>query len=230
MATAQQIVVQLDPTSLMALKDLGYALYALQGFATTNAEGEALAWFATTAFSESTAITSTMTYAAYVEDTAQTGPGVITRMVSTPAALGDIVTFADDGLTVSNGGYPGGVTIVNTTNTPYVAGLSSANPDAAGEQAAFAAVPLYGLAEDIVAPLDSLLVTFSTAGTQIGAPLPYSMSQSLLIDMSGQTQMEASFDINKGWSFNGAAWGKTVPAGADLFAVLVREAPLTGEV
>lgn len=227
MATAQQIVVQLDPTSLMALKDLGYALYALQGFAATNAEGEALIWFETTAYAESTVITSTTAYAAYVEGSAQTGAGVITMMVATPAALGDIVTFADNALTASAGGYPSGVTIVNTTTTPYAAGLSTANPQAAGGEAAFAAVPLHGLAEAIIAPLGLMLVTFSTAGSQIGAPLPYSMSQSLLITLADQTQLEAAFDINKGWDFNGTAWGKTVPAGADLFAVLVKAAPLT---
>jgi hypothetical protein len=230
MATTQQIVVLLNQTSLTALKELGYALYALQAFQTTNAEGKAMVWSATTTFENSTALMSTMEYAAYVSTTSETGGTVITASIAKAAALGDIATFADNTLTISGGGYAKGVTIVNTTTTPYIAGLSAANPNVAGNFSPLVAVPLYGLAEDILAPLDTFLVTFSTAGTALGGPLPYSMSQSLLIDMTGQVQVEASFDINTGWSFNDAAWGKTVPAGADLFAALVKEAPLTGEV
>lgn len=70
-------------------------------------------------------------------------------------------------------------------------------------------------------------MTFSTTGALAGEPLPYSMSQSLTIDMTGQTFVTATFNINTGWSFGGSAWGKTVPAGADLMAVLVEEAPMT---
>lgn len=228
MAVSQKVVVFVDPTTLAALKDLGYALYALKGFQTSNAQGKALVWGETTAFADTTTFVSTAEYQAYVTTSAEAGGGsVVTLGATADVSLGDIATFSvANGLTVTPGGYPAGVTIVNSTTTPYTAGLSARSMDAGGDFSPVASVPLYGLSEDIVAPVDKFLVTFSTAGAHVGAPFPHSVTQSLLIDMTGQTLLEGAFDINTGWSFGDAAWGKTIPAGADLFAVLVEETPL----
>jgi len=227
MAVSQKVVVFVDPTTLTALKELGYALYALKGFQTTNAQGKALVWAETTAFAENTTFISTAEYEAYVTTGPVTNGGIVKTVTATAlVAPGDIATFSANGLAVSAGGYPAGVTIVNTTTTPYTAGLSARSMEMEGDFSPVASVPLYGLSEDIVAPVDKFLVTFSTAGAQVGAPFPHSVTQSLLIDMTGQTLLEGAFDINTGWSFGDAAWGETIPAGADLFAVLVEETPL----
>jgi len=228
MATSQKVVVFVDPTTLAALNDLGYALYALKGFETTNAQGKALVWGETTSFSDTTTFVSTAEYQAFVTKEQVTAGGVLKSITFADVALGDIATFDGSGtLKVTTGGYPAGVTIVNATTEPYTAGLSARSMDAGGNFSPVAGVPLYGLSEDVIAPVDKFLVTFSTAGVPVGAPFAHSMTQSLLIDMTGQTLLEGAFDINKGWTFEDAPWGETVPAGADLFAVLVKEVPLS---
>ena len=227
MAIAQQVVVTVDPTTLAALKDLGYALYALKGFETTTAQGKALVWAETTTYADNTAFISTAEYQAYVTTVQTAGSVVITQSAVVDVALGDIATFSPStGLTVAPGGNPDGVTIVNTTTTAYTAGLNARSTDAADGFSPFAAVPLHGLGEGVIAPVGKVLVTFSTVGVDVGSPLSHSVTQSLLIDLTDQTQLEASFDINTGWSFGNAAWGQTVPAGANLFAILAKQAPL----
>jgi hypothetical protein len=230
MAISQKVVVFVDQTTLTALKSLGYALYALKGFETTNAQGKALVWGETTGFADTTTFISTGEYQAFVTTSTEVGGNVVTTRAVAAVTLGDIATFTlANGLTVTPGGNPAGVTIVNSTTTPYTAGLSARSMDAGGDFSPVASVPLYGLSEDIIAPVDKFLVTFSTAGAPVGTPFPHSVTQSLLIDMTDQTLLEATFDINTGWSFGDAAWGETVPAGADLFAVLVKETPLLSQ-
>jgi hypothetical protein len=234
MAIAQEVTVFVDDATLAALKELDYTLYALKGFETTNAQGKAMAWGETSNYLQNTTFISTAEYQAFLSAAdVLVGNGIVIHAgTSADVVLGDIVTFTDlnTPLKVTPGGYAQGVTIVNASTTPYSAGLSARSMDAGGTFSPVAGVPLYGLSEAIIAPVDKFLVTFSTSGTQVGQPLPYSMTQSLLIDMTGQTQLEATFDINTGWSFNNASWGQTIPAGADLFAVLVKETPLMPEV
>lgn len=233
MGIAQEVTVFVNDATLAALKDLDYTLYALKGFETTNAQGKALVWGESSTYVQNTTFISTAEYQAYLATPDQLVGNsiVIHTTISADVKLGDIVTYIDPGtpLKVTPGGYPQGVTIVNTTTTPFSAGLSARSMDAGGGFSPVAGVPLYGLSEAIIAPVDKFLVTFSTSGTAVGQPLPYSMTQSLLIDMTGQTQLEATFDINTGWNFNNASWGESVPAGSDLFALLVKETPLMPE-
>src|SRR4051812_3756825 len=86
MATSQKVVVFVDPTTLAALKDLGYALYALKGFQTTNAQGKALVWGETTAFADTTTFISTAEYQAFVTTSVEIGGGG----VITSSAVADV--------------------------------------------------------------------------------------------------------------------------------------------
>ena len=58
------------------------------------------------------------------------------------------------------------------------------------------AEPLYGLAEDIAAPADQFLLTFSTHGVLPGSVIQHAMSQSLLVDLTGAEERTVAFDIN----------------------------------
>jgi hypothetical protein len=221
---AQQITITLAPATLVALKNMGYALYVMRAFNTTNAAGKPLVWLATTQFLENTVIAFEAKYQAYVSTSQVIPNGVVTVSTSAPVELGQTATIDANGvLTVTQGGNPAGVTLVNGSTTPYTTGLAAA---ADGIAAAIFAEPLYGLAEDIAAPLDQLLLTFTTQGVAAGTLIEHAMSQSLLVDLTGAAQRTAAFDINTGWSAGGATWAKPVAAGTDLTPVLVHETPL----
>lgn len=221
MSTIREIQVAVDATTLTALRDLGYALYVLRAVDTNNAGAKPLVMVAVTEVMNHTAIALPSTLQAFVT----VSGSVIDVSVSASVELGDVFTYVSGGApTVTPGGNPKGVTVLNGTTDPLTAGLG-AGP-AGGPLMPFVSAPLYGLGGDIFAPKDSFLVTFSTAGLSSGAVLNASMSQSLLIDMADQTQVAVGFDINKGWNYGGASWGQVVPAGASLQKALVTAMPM----
>ena len=203
------ITVSLEPATVAALQAQGYVLYVLQAFETTTAQGQALVWFEWPP-------SGNMQASFVVPNQAYIGMSVAS------VQLGDIVTLdADDTLTRTTGGNPRAVTFRNTTKEPQRAGL------AIGSEAltTVSAVPLDGLSEDIIEPLNTLLLTFSTAGVQRGGALSQSMSQSLLYRVS-DPPAQVSFDINTGWNFGSAPSFRTIPAGEDFSAVLAKQRPL----
>jgi hypothetical protein len=222
MATHQQITVTLSPATIAELQNLGYALYVMRAFDTTNAAGKPLVWLSTTQFAENTTIAFEMTYQVYVSTSQVINNAVITAMTTAPVALGQTAAIDAKGvLTVTQGGNPTGVTIVNQGTTRYTAGL--AVPVNGNAVAPIFAEPLHGLAEDIAAPREQFLLTFTTQGVAAGTLIGHAMSQSLLVDLAGADQQTVAFDIDTGWNAGGATWATPVPAGADLTPVLVHE-------
>lgn len=220
----QEINITLAPTTIVALKDLGYALYVMRAFDTTNAAGKPLVWIATTQFLENTTITFEAQYAAYVSISQMIPNGVVSVSSTSGVNLGQTATIDGMGeITITQGGNLAGVTLVNSSTTPYTTGLAAT---ANGAFAPIFAEPLYGLAEDIAAPLDLLLLTFTTQGVAAGTLIEHAMSQSLLVDLTGANKRAVAFDINTGWSAGGATWATPVAAGTDLTPVLVHEKPL----
>jgi hypothetical protein len=222
---AQQLTITLSNETIQALQGMGYALYAMRGFNTTNAAGKPLVWLTTTQFANAISIDFAIQYAAYMSTTTVVGGVVIVQSTSAPVELGQTATLgADSRITVTTAGRSDAVTLVNGTTSPFTTGLAAAHD--AGQPAPVFAEPLYGLGEDIAAPLDQFLLTFTTQGTTVGTVIEHAMSQSLLVDMGGQAAVTASFDINTGWDAAGAPWAKSVAAGAALVPLLSHETPM----
>lgn len=223
-----QITIMLSSQTIIALNELGYALYVMRAFDTTNRAGKPLVWLTTTQFFENIAIAFEVKYDAYVSVSQIIGGGIVVATSVAPAALGETATVDGNGIiTVTQGGSPTAVTLVNGSTREYTAGLAAAANN--GGAAPIFAEPLFGLAEDIAAPLDQFLLTFSTQGIAAGAVVTHAMSQSLLVDLAGADQRSVVFDINTGWSWEGP-WANTVPAGAELTPILVHERPLQSAV
>lgn len=209
-AMSSEIRITLDDATSAALRTQGYVLYVLQAFETSTAQGQALVWFELPNPEGVVRISFLPPEQAYI------------GMSVADVKLGDIVTLGeDDNITSSTGGNPRGVTFRNTTKDPQTAGLAIGGP----EPIPVSAVPLDGLSEDIIEPLNMLLLTFSTAGVKPGGTLRQSEMQSLLYKLSVPTA-EVTFDINAGWSFGAAPWFRTVGAGVDLSTVLAKQRPL----
>lgn len=221
----QTIMIQLNQATLAALKELGYALYIMRAFNTTNAAGKPLVWIAETNYLENNALSFETAFAAYVSTSQVIPNGVVVASSYAPADIGQTATVdANGALTVTASGNPQGVTLVNGSTSPYTTGLAAAVNGQAPTP--IFAEPLYGLAEDIAAPLDKFLLTFTTQGVSAGTLVEHAMSQSLLVDISGLDQATVTFDINTGWNAGGAIWATPVAAGANLIPVLVHEQPM----
>lgn len=219
-----QITITMSPTTLSSLRGMGYALYVMRAFNTTNAAGKPLVWLATTTFLVNTVIECDIGYEAYVSLSQEMSFGTVVSMSTAPVKLGQTATFDAQGQsTVADGGNPDGVTLVNAGNMAFTSGLAAG---AGGPVTPLIAEPLYGLGENIVVPLEQFLLTFSTQGIAPGTLIVHAMSQSLLVDMTNATERSVSFDINEGWSAGGAPWATTVRAGAELAPLLVHQVPM----
>jgi hypothetical protein len=220
-----QITVTLSPATLAALDNLGYALYVLRAYNTTNAASKPLVWLADTQLTENVVISFDIKYKAYVSVSRESSIGDIVAMSAVPVVLGETATVDGEGtFTITQGSNPSGVTIVNGSTRPYTSGLAAAVDDVRATP--LLAEPLYGLAENINAPLDRFLLAFSTQGIGEGTPIAHAMSQGLLVDLAGADQRTMAFDINTGWGAGDVTWAKTVPAGADLTPILVHVVPM----
>jgi hypothetical protein len=69
------------------------------------------------------------------------------------------------------------------------------------------------------------VISLETYPAQEGQMLDRTLGQGVLIDCASGTERNVVFDINNGWSFDGASWGQIVPANTPLSG-LVRQAPL----
>ena len=221
----QQITVTLSNDTIQALQGMGYALYAMQKFNITSAGGKPQVWRAMTGLANNVAIAFDIQYAAYMSDPQVLGTVVMESTTAAPVQLGQTATLGEDrALVVTTDGTADAVTLVNGTTQRFITGLA-----ALGESAAptpLIAAPLYGLGEAIMAPLDQYLLTFSTQGLAPGTPIDHSMSQSLLIDMSGQTTVTAPYDINTGWNTAGVSGAQLVKAGTPLGPILAHQMPM----
>jgi hypothetical protein len=221
----QQITITLSNDTIQALQGMGYALYAMQKFNTTSAAGKPMVWRAMTTFANSMAIDFDIEYAAYMSEPAVSDSVIIVRTTAKPVQLGQTATLGDDfALTITTGGRADAVTLVNGTTQRFTTGL--ADHEESSTPVPLIAVPLYGLGEAIVGPLDQFLLTFSTQGLAPGTPIDHSMSQSLLIDMSGQTAVTVSYDINTGWNVGETHGTQLVKAGTPLAPILAHQMPM----
>jgi hypothetical protein len=221
----QQITITLSNDTLQALAGMGYALYAMQKFNTTSAGGKPLVWRAMTDLANNMMIEFDIQYAAYMSDPAVSGSVVVVRMTTAPVQLGQTATLGEDfALTVTTGGRTDAVTLVNSTTQRFTTGV--ADHEAGLTPVPLIGVPLYGLGEAIVAPLDQFLLTFSTQGMAPGTPIDHSMSQSLLIDMSGQAAVTVAYDINTGWNVGETHGTQLVKAGTPLAPILAHQMPM----
>lgn len=77
-----------------------------------------------------------------------------------------------------------------------------------------------------ITPIQKVLLMFATDVYQVGTYMVDALGQGLLVDMSGATSQEVSFDYDTGWSAGNATWAKIIDFGTDLASVLI-EAPAT---
>jgi hypothetical protein len=84
------------------------------------------------------------------------------------------------------------------------------------------ASPLHGNMLDVVAPVEQVLLMFSSSPINTGTVVYKASSQGLLIDLRSAAQRTVQFDINKGWSWGGGAWAQSVRPNTDLVPLLIQ--------
>ena len=211
-AASYQVTITLSDTTLEALISGGFSLCVLKATATTAGGGEPLFWLVTKQFASSTVVQWT---AACAVGTIQFQQDV-TIVATVPIDYGQVLNLPDG--TISGGGLPDAMSMLNTTSSQYTSALCSAS---GGNYSPTAAIPLYGNMMNAFAPIERVLLMFTTSPARPGEPIQRAYAQGLLVDLTSATSRAVSFDINAGWSWGDGGWGKTVPPNTLLTPLLI---------
>ncbi|WP_309644168.1 hypothetical protein [Phenylobacterium sp.] len=221
-----QITVNLTPAALQTLLDAGASLYALPMFQTSNRTARPLVTYANAALSQSQNLAWTEVYQAFVSRTALaagiTDPAQRTIVVgaSAPTRLGDVMTVgASLQCVVAGGGGGGAVSIQSAITDPLSCGLSYDGRPAC-------AMGLSNALQVTVAPLQSLLLMFSTSVFDLGAWVEQCAGPGLLVDMTNTATRTVTYDLTAAdpWLDADKVWATAIADGAPL-ADLLRQPP-----
>ncbi|WP_114392480.1 hypothetical protein [Oleisolibacter albus] len=219
MASNYSVQINMSPNTVSSLKSAGYSLYGFKAIKTSIQGGVPLVWFATKNYLVSTNVGWQEDYQAYISTTT-IAPN--TKIVSSNAAgvdLGDTMTVDPSGnVLVTTDGTPGAISIVNASSVPYTCGISQ---EQNGSFTPMCAFPLFGNMLDQMMPVEKVLFMFATNQVDTGTVIYRAYSQGLTVNLTGTTSRTVSFDINTGWSADGAAWASLVPPNADMLPILI---------
>ncbi len=213
--------VSINMTSDTVTKLYGgnYKLYGFKAVQSAIGGGAPLVWFATDTYSNTTVIDWQGNYQAYTSNSPIIANGQIVAGFAADINLGQILNVAAGGIgTVVGGGPATAISILNTTSTPFTCGISEMTSGTTNPLCAF---PLYGNQMDVVAPIEQVLLMFSTTSYKPGTVIEQAYSSGIFINLTGAQQRAVSYDINEGWSWGGYAWAQQIPSNSNLVPLLI---------
>ncbi|AFY47842.1 hypothetical protein Nos7524_1984 [Nostoc sp. PCC 7524] len=229
-ATNYSVSINMEDKTVEALSNNGYILYAFKAVKTT-AKGSPVVWFKTTNYGLNTQISWSEEYEAYTSKTDIKPNALIIDSNSYPISLDNTLNITSPtgtGSVDTSKGTPGAINIHNQTSTQFTTGISQKLGD--GTVNPLCAFPLFGNMLDIIAPLEKVVLMFSTTPVNTGSVIEQSFSPAILIDLTGENSRTVSFDINNGWSWGGAPWGRNIPASGDLVPFLIESATANSSI
>jgi hypothetical protein len=224
MATTYQVTVQLSEATLDQLSASGNVLYGLLATQTSDTAALPLVWLSQPKYSMATLVEWSDAYQVYTSSSPlSTTAGPVFVGASAALQLGQLLRVTANGnvgqpLT----GFPGKLTVYNTTDTAYVAGVMQAAGGAPATPTC--GLPLNGHEGLMLVPQAKLVLLFSSAQVATGQAITqwlHTAYDAVLIDLTTATQRSLAFDINAGWSWGQGVWATVEPFGTDLSQVLI---------
>lgn len=216
--------INMEEQTIDALSNNGYILYAFKAVKTT-AKGSPVVWFKTENYGLNTKISWSEEYEAYTSKTDISPNVLIVDSNSYPISLGNTLNITSStgiGSVDTSQGTPGAINIHNQTSTQFTTGISQKLDD--GSVNPLCAFPLFGNMLDVIAPIEKVVLMFSTTPVNTGSVIEQSFSPAILVDLTGENSRTVSFDINNGWSWGGAPWGQNISASTSLVPFLIESA------
>jgi hypothetical protein len=222
MATPYGITITMNQDTVVALQAGGYSLYGFKGVQTTLQGGAPLVWLQSRQFSLNTVISWEEKYQAYTSLSQIIPNGQIVASAAYDIRLGHTLQVDNTSGTgrVVTGGTANAISINNVTSTPMLCGISQVQ-GTTGSATPLCAFPLTGLGLDTFAPIQLVMLEFATAAVNTGTVVLQAFSQAILVDLTVQSELAVSFDINNGWSANGSPDAQFYPAGTNISPLLL---------
>jgi hypothetical protein len=229
-ATQYEIDVTMSPDTVTALVEGNFNLYAFKAVQATQGGGAPLVWFQLPPedYSTRTQVVWEVQYQAYTSRSKIIPNGKVTASFSTNIDLGQTLNVVAGGTgDVTKGGPRQAVSVNNTTTTQFTCGISQRAGTATNPMCAF---PLYGQHLDVIAPIEKVLLMFSTKPVNTGTVIEQAYSPGVLVDLTSSNERTVSYDINKGWSWGGFSWGRGVAASESLVPLLIETTFASGDM
>lgn len=220
--TNYTVTINLADNTQAQLNSQGYLLYGFKAVQTSQRGGVPVVWFAfnsaTTPFQMTATIEWSEQYQGYITDAAAITNGQITAESEWDMSLGQVVDVTTGDVT--DGGNPVALSLLNPGSIPFTCGISQMQGNTSTPMCAF---PLNGNHQDVIAPIEKILLMFSTDVHNTGTVVEQAYSQGVLIDLTSANTRAVNYDINKGWSTPGGqqGWAQTFPPNADLVPMLI---------
>lgn len=223
--TNYAVNISMPQATVEALSQNNFILYGFKAVKTT-AKGAPLVWFQTTQFGLSTVVSWSEQYQAYTSTSHIIPNGEIIASNSYPISLDNTLNVTGGtgtGTVDTTTGTPGAISINNQTTTQFTCGISQTQPN--GSVTSMCAFPLFGGMLDVIAPIEQVLLMFSTTPVNTGTVIEQSYSAGVFIDLTGEPSRTVNFDINAGWSWDGGPWAKSIPANSNLVPLMIQSSP-----
>ncbi len=221
-ATQYEVDITMTKATIDALHGGNYRLYGFKAVQTNQGGGAPVVWFQLPSprYSTSTAIVWNVQYQAYTsEDTIVSG-GKVTATFAADIDLGQTLDVGADGTgSVKDGGPAQAISIFNTSSEEFTCGTSQQLAD--GSYSPMCAFPLYGHQLDAIAPIEKILLMFSTEPANTGTVVEQAYTNSILIDLTSANLREVYFDINQGWSWGDYNWASSHLPNENLVPLLI---------
>ncbi len=226
MSTPYEIAITMAQDTVNKLNENHFRLYGFKAVKASGGTGAPLVWFRTSRYGLRTELAWAEDYQAYTT-TGQIIPKG--RIVATNAYDIDLdqtlaVTGTDGtGAVDTEHGTEAAIGILNQTSTQFTTGISQTQPD--GTVTPMCAFNLFGHNLDLIVPIEKVLLMFSSEPVDTGTVIEQAYSEGLIIDLTAVNSRKVEYDINEGWKWGGATWGKRVKPQANLVPLLIEQGP-----
>ena len=220
MPQSYTINITMTPSTVTVLARNGFALYGFKAVKTTTQGAAPLVWFQTSSFFMNTQVTWMDQYRAYLSTSPITPNGNIAVSSAIAIDLGQTAVVGGNGqLTAIAQGTPSAISLSSASFQQWTSGI--AQPSADQQPSPLVALPLSGNGIEVVTPVEKVLLLFAQATFGAGTVSYKAYATGILVDLTGASQRNVSYDSNNGWSSGGGAWATPVAAQQDLIPILV---------
>lgn len=217
--------IEMDAATVKALKERGRELYAFKAVEASLGGGMPVVWLRSDTYSSpATEVRWTAEYEAYDSQTTVVSGGQITASVSYGVRLGDIFTITSlNGTgTVTGGGNPDAVTIIDGVAEPFACGISQKVGSGVSPICAF---PIDDRLTALLTPVEKVLLMFADDDLSTGTAITRAPGPGVLVDFTGAATRSVTYSIDAGWEWGDEPWATAVPRGDDLVPLLIEITP-----
>ncbi|MCT4601379.1 MAG: hypothetical protein N4A59_00570 [Marinifilum sp.] len=224
-----EIKIKMTAQDVATLKEQGYSLYAFKAVRASG-KGSPTVWFnyEPQKLLTVTNINWVEKYQGYNSTSQIIENGTIQSSNDVSADLGDKVSIDSNGnLSVTSDAAPASISFLNEAHQQFTIGISQ---EVSGKFEKLCAFPILGSgAGRIIEPITKVLLMFSTKVINTGTVITQAFSPGAFIDLTGVDSREVNYNVNDGWSANGATWLKNIPAFTDISSYLIEKSAVAVE-